>query len=75
MTGLAILVATAALTSTAQATEAIEKFFVNHVGAGTAIFTVEYHREVRDLDVTVERYKNEDFTLTWITAIRYADAG
>jgi len=32
-------------------------------------------QEVRDLDVTLERYKNEGFTLKWITVIRDAEDG
>lgn len=75
LAGLAMLAVTVALTDTARATEAVEKFFGNYVGSGNAVIADGDRREVRDLDVTVERYKNEGFTLKWITVIRDADAG
>lgn len=57
------------------ANEAVEKFFGNYVGAGNATITDGDRREIRDLDVTVERFKNEGFTLKWITVIRDENGG
>jgi len=54
----------------AHADEAVEKFFGNYVGTGSAVILGSDRRETRDLDVTVERFKNEGFTLKWITVIR-----
>ncbi len=59
----------------AHATEAVEKFFGNYVGSGTAEVFGEDRRESRDLDVTLERYKDDGFTLKWITVIRDAEDG
>ncbi|MDA0786289.1 MAG: hypothetical protein O3B37_08350 [Proteobacteria bacterium] len=50
--------------------EAVEKFFGNYVGAGSAVILGSDRRETRDLDVTIERFKNDGFTLKWITVIR-----
>ena len=59
----------------AHATEAVEKFFGNYVGSGTAEVLGEDRRESRDLDVALERYKDDGFTLKWITVIRDAEDG
>ena len=59
----------------AHADETIEKFFGNYVGLGNATIAEGDRREVRDLDVTVERFKNEGFTLKWITVIRDENGG
>ncbi len=59
----------------AHATEAVEKFFGNYLGSGTAEVFGEDRRESRDLDVTLERYKDDGFTLKWITVIRDAEDG
>ena len=47
----------------AHATEAVEKFFGNYVGSGTAEVFGEDRRESRDLDVTLERHRDDGFTL------------
>ncbi|MEP4379896.1 MAG: hypothetical protein ABJ215_16540 [Alphaproteobacteria bacterium] len=59
----------------AHANEAVEKFFGNYVGAGNAVVEEDDRREIRDLDVTIERFKNDGFTLKWITVIRDEDGG
>lgn len=59
----------------ADADETIEKFFGNYVGSGNATIADGDRREVRDLDVTVKRFKNEGFTLKWITVIRDENGG
>jgi len=71
----AFLAAGLVLAGGAHAEEAVEKFFGNYVGAGNATITPGDRREVRDLDVTVERFKNDGFTLKWITVIRDEDNG
>lgn len=63
------------LAGNAHANEAVEKFFGNYVGAGSAVILDQDRREIRDLDVTVERFKNEGFTLKWITVIRDENGG
>jgi hypothetical protein len=63
------------LAGAAHADETIEKFFGNYVGSGNATIADGDRREVRDLDVTVERFKNEGFTLKWITVIRDENGG
>lgn len=71
----AFLAACIILTGGAHADEVVEKFFGNYVGAGNAVILDKDRREIRDLDVTVERFKNEGFTLKWITVIRDAEGG
>lgn len=55
------------------ASEQLEKFFGSYVGSGTAQRLSDNVTEQRDLDVTVEAYKNNGFTLKWITVVRGAD--
>lgn len=50
-----------------------EKFYGSYVGSGTAQQVSEKHTEQRDLDVTVEAYKNDGFTIKWITVVRGTD--
>jgi len=50
-----------------------EKFYGSYVGSGTAEQVGEKHTEQRDLDVTVEAYKNDGFTIKWITVVRGTD--
>lgn len=71
----AFLAAGSILSGAAHANEAIEKFFGNYVGAGSAVISGTDRRETRDLDVTVERFKNVGFTLKWITVIRDENGG
>ena len=71
----AFLAAGIILTGGGHADEVVEKFFGNYVGAGNAVILDKDRREIRDLDVTVERFKNEDFTLKWITVIRDEEGG
>ena len=53
------------------ANDAVEKFYGSYVGSGTA--EVGSKTQIRDLDVTIESYKDEGFTLKWITVVRGAD--
>lgn len=72
----AFLVAAALLVihpSMAQANELAEKFFGSYVGSGTADILATGQKEDRDLDVTIESFKEDGFTLKWITVIRGAD--
>ena len=55
----------------AHANDAVEKFYGSYVGSGTA--EVGSKTQIRDLDVTIESYKDEGFTLKWITVVRGAD--
>jgi hypothetical protein len=71
----AFLAAGTMLVGGAHANEAVEKFFGNYVGSGSAVILDKDRRETRDLDVTVERFKNESFTLKWITVIRDENGG
>ena len=50
-----------------------EGFYGSYVGSGTAKRVVENKTEKRDLDVTIEAYKNNGFTIKWITVVRGAD--
>jgi hypothetical protein len=68
----AFLAAGIILSGGARADDVVEKFFGNYVGAGNAVILGKDRRETRDLDVTVERFKNGGFTLKWITVIRDA---
>ncbi|NNE84878.1 MAG: hypothetical protein HKN28_13010 [Alphaproteobacteria bacterium] len=58
---------------TALASEAAEKFYGSFVGQGTAERIREKVTEQRDLDVTVEAFKNGGFTIKWITVVRGSD--
>lgn len=75
LTATMFVIAGLVLAGSAHANEAVEKFFGNYVGAGSAVILDKGHRETRDLDVTVERYKNDGFTLKWITVIRDEEGG
>jgi hypothetical protein len=55
----------------AHANDAVEKFYGSYVGSGTA--EVGSKTQIRDLDVTIESYKDEGFTLKWITVVRGAE--
>lgn len=57
----------------APANETVAKFYGTYVGSGSAEITKSGETEARDLDVTVERYKDEGFTLKWITVVRGAN--
>lgn len=57
----------------AQANELIEKFYGSYVGSGSARVLDENAIEERDLDVTVESFKDDGFTLKWITVVRGAN--
>lgn len=59
----------------ARADENIEKFFGSYVGSGNAERLGKTARETRDLDVTVKRFKDDGFTLKWITVIRSENGG
>ena len=74
-TALAVLTFLAVASTSVHANEAVEKFFGNYVGSGSALVLDEDRRETRDLDVTVERYRDDGFTLKWITVIRDAEDG
>ncbi len=73
---LTVIVVAAALPLTAGGAFAaghIEKFYGSYVGSGTAKRVLENVSEDRDLDVTVEEYKNGGFTIKWITVVRGPD--
>lgn len=55
------------------AAEELEEFYGTYVGSGTAEHVAESVTEQRDLDVAIEPYKDDGFTLKWITVIRGAD--
>lgn len=50
-----------------------ESFYGSYVGSGTAKRVTKNTTEQRDLDVTIEAYKNTGFTVKWITVIRGSD--
>lgn len=50
-----------------------ESFYGSYVGSGTAKQMAENKTEQRDLDVTIEAYKNNGFTVKWITVVRGSD--
>lgn len=60
--------ATAAL-----AAEGLENFYGSYVGSGTAKRLTGNVTEQRDLDVTIETYKKNGFTIRWITVVRGSD--
>lgn len=70
-----VIVATTLLigADAARAAEDHSKFYGSYVGSGTAKLTGEKITEQRDLDVTVEAFKNGGFTIKWITVVRGAD--
>lgn len=51
----------------------ITRFFGSYVGSGIAERTGKDAVEKRDLDVTIQPYKDSGFTLKWITVMRGAD--
>ncbi len=59
--------------SVALAAEDPTKFYGSYVGSGTAQRIAENVTEQRDLDVTVQEYKNGGFTVKWITVVRGPD--
>lgn len=59
--------------SGAQANELIEKFYGSYVGSGSAQVLDAGETEERDLDVTIESFKDDGFTLKWITVVRGAN--
>lgn len=46
------------------------KFYGSYVGSGVAENLEENTTERRDLDVTIEPYKNDGFTMNWVTVVR-----
>ena len=61
--------------SAALSAEEPEKFYGSYVGSGTAQRVADNITEQRDLDVTVEEFKNGGFTVKWITVVRGPDGG
>ena len=57
----------------ALAAEEYGKFYGSYVGSGIAKRISESITEQRDLDVTVEAFKNDGFTVKWITVVRGTD--
>lgn len=57
----------------ARAAESVEKFYGSYVGSGTATLLAEKKTEQRDLDVTIEAFKGNGFTVKWITVVRGPD--
>ena len=73
---LTVVIVAAPLTvgaGTALAAGEQDKFYGSYVGNGTAERVGENITEQRDLDVTVEAYKNGGFTIKWITVVRGTD--
>lgn len=73
---LTVVVVAAALpisAGIALAAEEQEKFYGSYVGSGIAKHVGQDITEQRDLDVTVEEYKNGGFTIKWITVVRGSD--
>lgn len=62
-----------ALIGPAYAQEDISRFFGTYVGSGNAENLAQGDKEVRDLDVTIETFKDDGFTLKWITVVRGED--
>jgi hypothetical protein len=58
---------------TAFAADELDKFYGSYVGSGSAKRLVDNTTEKRDLDVTVEAYKKDGFTIKWITVVRGSD--
>jgi hypothetical protein len=50
--------------------EMVKPFVGNYVGSGTAENMAAKNREVRDLDVSITPFKDDGFTIKWITVIR-----
>ena len=71
LTALVVMLSVAAGPAAGQE---LERFFGSYVGSGAAVNISDGSTDVRDLDVTIESYKNEGFTLRWITVIREGDA-
>lgn len=46
------------------------KFYGSYVGSGVAENLEKNTTEQRDLDVTIEPYKNDGFSLKWVTVVR-----
>lgn len=46
------------------------KFYGSYVGSGVAENLEENTTERRDLDMTIEPYKNDGFTMNWVTVVR-----
>lgn len=57
----------------AHAADGHEKFYGSYVGNGTATRVTEKTTEQRDLDVTIQAFKNGGFTIKWITVVRGTD--
>lgn len=57
-------------TSTALAEGLNSKFYGAYVGSGVAEDLEENITELRDLDITIEPYKNDGFTMNWVTVVR-----
>lgn len=70
--GLQLLVLVFGLTvsSAGWAQTGIERFFGSYVGSGVAERVGGTGTEQRDMDVTFESYKDDGFTLKWITVVR-----
>ena len=62
-----------AVLSPASADDGLARFFGSYVGSGTAERSNEKAVEQRDLDVTIQPYKDNGFTLKWITVMRAGD--
>ncbi|MFQ5973371.1 MAG: hypothetical protein ACE5Q3_13660 [Alphaproteobacteria bacterium] len=60
------------LASPAGANDAIDAFLGAYVGSGVAELP-DGTTEIRDMDVSVEPYKDDGFTIRWITVIHKGD--
>jgi hypothetical protein len=69
---IATFFAVSATLAPASAAEDMARFFGSYVGSGKAEQIQDKTVEQRDLDVTIQSYKEKGFTLKWITVVRGA---
>ncbi len=67
---LFVFIAGLASSTVAVAQDGIDQFFGSYVGSGVAEREGDSGTEQRDMDVTMAAYKDDGFTLKWITVVR-----
>ena len=70
---LIVLMLGVTLSAPAWAQAGVDRFFGDYVGSGVAEREGTDGTEQRDMDVSVESYKDNGFTLKWITVVRGGD--
>jgi hypothetical protein len=70
---LAIFLLAIGALSPASAADGIARFYGSYVGSGTAERSDDKAVEQRDLDVTIRPFKDNGFSLKWITVMRAPD--